>query len=89
MMIDWLRGFKQDLEEAVQAGGRIEIPSADHMRDPLHGIIDDNGEMIARRGVLSDDDGIAPTFRVRRYDGWRVRELAIPIAKDEPAAFRD
>jgi hypothetical protein len=52
------------LQEPVEIGRGLEILAADHMRDALDGVVQHDGEMIARRHVLADEDGVAPSRRI-------------------------
>ena len=47
-------GHAAHLQQPMQARRRLEVLSAHHVRDALDGIIDDDREMIARRGLLAD-----------------------------------
>jgi hypothetical protein len=63
MMVNGLRQAQNDLQQALEVGGGVEIPAADYMGHALHGVVDNDGQVITRRDVLAQDYGITPTLR--------------------------
>ena len=60
MMIGRRWQAEQALQEHMQIGCGFQIGAADDMGYALQRIVDDRCEVIAGRGVLAHDDGIAP-----------------------------
>ena len=66
VVIDRLWQIEQNLKQAVQVGGGVEIGATGDVGDALAGVVDDNREVIACGRVLADLDRIAPSVRIGR-----------------------
>src|SRR5262249_60770462 len=53
---------EQHLQKAMQVGGGVEVAPARDVAHALPGVVDYDGQMVARRGVLAYDDRIAPAL---------------------------
>lgn len=63
-MIEGAGQVEEGLEQAVEVGRLKEILPPDDVRDPLQGVIDDDGEMVAGADVLAHEHGIPEPLRV-------------------------
>ena len=70
MAVSGLRQVQQVLKHAVDACCCIKILAAQHIRDSLARVIDDNGEVIAGRRVFPGQNYIAPGSGING-DGFR------------------
>ena len=66
VVVAWLGQAKKPLQQAMHRCGVIEVLAADDIGDALEGIIDDDGQMIARRCILARQYDIAPGGRIGR-----------------------
>lgn len=69
MVVDRLRKLKKALQQAMHGCCVIKIAAAHDVGDTLHGIVDHDREMIARRRIRTRQDDIAP--------GGRIGDLAV------------
>src|SRR3954469_2326510 len=60
MPIDRLWDTKQLLQQQVHAGRPEQVPAPHHVGYALQGVVDYNGQMIARRRLLARQDDVAP-----------------------------
>lgn len=65
-MIKRDRQAEECLEQPVNMGCFEQIPAARDMGNVLQGIVDDNGDVVARADVLSHQDDVAPFLRIGR-----------------------
>src|SRR3954465_15217493 len=73
------RQAEEILQQHVQVCRGLEVLPAHHMRDALHGVVEDDREVVARRHLLAPDHRVAPAFGPGRDDalGSIRREAAI------------
>ena len=60
MPIGRLRDTKQLLQQQVHAGRPEQVPAPHHVGNALQGVVDHDGQMIARRRLLARQDDVAP-----------------------------
>ena len=80
-MVQGRRQPEQFLQKHVQVRGGLEIPSAHHMGYPLQGVVDHDGEVVARRDIAPDDDRVAPAGRVGFPQLGPSAETRAPVGK--------
>src|SRR4051812_27358516 len=59
------RQTEQLLQHAMHAGGRLQILATHDMRHTLHGVIQNDGKVIARRRFLAREHDVTPVLRLR------------------------
>ena len=60
MPIGRLWDTKQLLQQQMHAGRPEQVPAPHHVGDALQGVVDHDGQMIARRRLLARQDDVAP-----------------------------
>ena len=66
MMIERLGQVEQDLQKSMEIRRRKKIAPAGDISDALAHIVDHDGEMIAGRRVLADEQGVTPLSGIGR-----------------------
>ena len=64
MPIGWLWDTKQLLQQQMHAGRPEQVPAPHHVGNALQGVVDHNGQMIARGRLLARQDDVAPGLRL-------------------------
>src|SRR3954464_8502389 len=87
--VDGFRQAEQYLEQTVDRSGVEQVLAPHDLADVLERIVDNNGQMVARRRLLAGHNDVAPGFWPRRDDATLpIRPLAqfVPAQAHSAAA---